>query len=316
MPNKDGIMLIDKPAGMTSHDVVDYLRRYLQTKRIGHIGILDPNATGLLVMLIGQGTLFSAMLMGLGKRYVARMEFGVATDTYDSDGKITRTGDPGTMTKSDFEKLLMGFKGEIEQLVPVYSAAKRDGKTMHKMARKGKAVTPGHKVVRIDDINIIDFGWPEVALDIKCASGTYVRSIAHQLGEIIGCGGHLKKLRRMEVGQFKIASAVTLEEVSKSDNPTKYIMPLMDALPMFPAISIKPEYFGAVLNGRPLMKKYITENNYSGKGGELSLLLGPEEKVLALARLNMLWASVKSLGPSEIMGTYVRVIDEGHLRDR
>lgn len=314
MTAKDGIMLMDKPAGMTSHDVVDFLRAQLKIRRVGHTGILDPNATGLMIMLMGRGTKFSSFLTDLPKRYVARFVFGVTTDTFDAEGKIVSRAEPGVLSRGDFEKILQDFCGEIEQIVPPFSAAKRDGVPLYKLARKGKSLSPRHKMVKIDNIEIIEFDWPEVALDISCSPGTYVRSMAHQMGEFLGCGGYLKSLRRLKVGQFHVSAALTPEEVSRTDDLSRIIRPLKDALPAQPAIHIKPQYYGAVLSGRPLAKKYIADSNYSGDGDILSMLLGPDDKVLALAKLNMLWRAIDRLGPSEIMGTYVRVIDEGHLR--
>ncbi len=307
-------MLIDKPTGMTSHDVVDFLRQQLKIRRVGHTGILDPNATGLMLMLIGKGTKFSSLLTNLPKQYVARLIFGATTDTFDAEGKILSRTEPGNLKKADFEKKLQDFVGEIEQIVPPFSAAKKNGVPLYKLARMGKTMTPRHKIVRIDNIEIVEFDWPEVSLDISCSPGTYVRSIAQQMGEKLGCGGYLKSLRRLKVGQFHVSAALTPEEVSGTDDLSGIIRPLKDALPTHPAIHIKPQYYGAVLSGRPLVKRYIAESNYSGDGDILSMLLGPDDKVLALARLNMLWRTVDRLGPSEIMGTYVRVIDEGHLR--
>ena len=307
-------MLIDKPTGMTSHDVVDFLRQQLKIRRVGHTGILDPNATGLMLMLIGKGTKFSSFLTNLPKQYVAKIIFGATTDTFDAEGKILSRAEPGNLKKADFEKKLQDFVGEIEQIVPPFSAAKKNGVPLYKLARMGKTMTPRHKMVRIDNIEIVEFDWPEVTLDISCSTGTYVRSIAQQMGERLGCGGYLKNLRRLKVGQFHVSAALTPEEVSGTDDLSGVIRPLKDALPTHPAIHIKPQYYGAVLSGRPLVKRYIAESNYSGDGDILSVLLGPDDKVLALAKLNMLWRAVDRLGPSEIMGTYVRVIDEGHLR--
>ena len=314
MTSTDGIILVDKPAGMTSHDVVIYIRKALKIKRVGHSGILDPDATGLMVILVGKGTLFSSCLTNMPKRYISRFAFGTQTDTFDSQGEIVASSDPGRLSRGKFEDFLKNFIGEIEQIIPPFSAAKRDGIASYKLARKGASVNTRHKVVRIDEIKIIDFAWPEVSLDIRCQSGTYVRSIAHQLGQRIGCGGYLKNLRRMEVGPFDVSGALTLEEVSRSDNISGIIKPLKDALPSFPIIDIKPQYYRAILNGRPLCKKYIGGSNYSGEGNVLSLLMGPENKVLALARLNMHWKVMNRLAPSDILGSYVRVIDEGRLR--
>ncbi|UCC79256.1 MAG: tRNA pseudouridine(55) synthase TruB [Candidatus Zixiibacteriota bacterium] len=310
----DGIILVDKPTGMTSHDVVDYIRKALKIKRVGHTGILDPNATGLMVILLGKGTLLSKFLTNMPKRYVSRFAFGQETDTFDADGTVLASSDAGNVDPDEFEKLLGSFRGEVEQIVPPFSAAKRNGIASHRLARRGARISPKHKVVRIEKIKVIDFDWPEVSLDIRCQSGTYVRSIAHQMGRALGCGGHLKSLRRLEVGPFQVSGALTLEEITGSDNIMDVLKPLKNALPSAPLINIKPQYYGAVLNGRPLYKKYIGGSNYSGDGGVVSLLMGPDDKVLALANLNMHWRVMNKLGPSEIMGSYIRVIDEGHLR--
>lgn len=311
----DGIMLVDKPSGITSHDVVDYLRRLLKIRRVGHTGILDPNATGLMLMLLGKGTKLSRFLTDLSKRYQARFEFGIATDTYDVEGKIVSRAEPGRISRGDFEIQLKSFLGQIEQIVPAFSAAKRNGVALYKLARKGNSVSSGKKIVDIERIDIVDFDWPEVELDISCSSGTYVRSLAHQIGEKLGCGGYLKNLRRLEVGGFAVSSASTLEEISGTDDLSRLIRPLNEAMSGHPSVRIKPQYYGAVLNGRPLMKKFIAGSEYKGNGDTLSVLLGPEDKVLALARLNMLWGALDKVAPSEIMGTYVKVIDEGHLRN-
>jgi len=311
---KDGIMLVDKPVGMTSHDVVDFIRRQIKSRRVGHAGILDPAATGLLLILLGKGTKLSSFMVDMPKRYVGRFVFGRATDTYDSDGRIISESDPGNSSKDEFRALTKNFIGEIKQIVPPFSAAKRGGIPSYKLARKGEEITPGHKVVKVSSIEIVDFAWPEVALDISCSAGTYVRSMVHQMGQVLGCGGYLKSLRRMNIGHFSVNAASTLDEIREGGEIAHLIKPLKDTLPSSPAIFIKPQYYRAVLNGRPLMKKYIAVNNYNGEGGVLSMLMGPDDKVLALAKLNMLWKAIDKLGPSEVMGTYVRVIDEGCLR--
>ena len=312
--NRDGIMLVDKPAGITSHDVVDFIRKQLKIRAVGHAGILDPAATGLLIMLIGKGTKFSSFMMDMPKTYVGRFVFGASTDTYDLEGKITSQSDPGKMSKDKFAELLGKYIGEIEQIIPPYSAAKRGGVPSYKLARKGQDITPGHKVVKVDSIEIVDFDWPEVALNISCSAGTYVRSIAHQMGETLGFGAYLKALRRLNIGKFSVEASSTLDEIKECRDIGTLIKPLKHALPFSPTIHIKPQYYGAVLNGRPFMKKYIAPENYHNNVSEISLLMGPDEKVLALAKLNMLWKAIDKLGPSEIIGNYVRVIDEGCLR--
>lgn len=314
--NKDGTMLLDKPIGVTSHDVVNFLRRQLDIKRIGHTGTLDPNATGLLVMLLGRGTLLSSHLIGMPKRYIARFAFGAETDTFDVKGQVVDSADPGQLSRSEFEALLENYKGEIEQLIPAFSAAKRDGKTLHKMARRGNSLTTAHKLVEIKNITIIEYPWPEVVLDITCSSGCYIRSLAHEMGQRLGFGGYLQALRRIEVGPFRLSEAFSIDEVIRAEKPEEFIRPLRDAMPDCPVVHIKPQFCGAVSGGRPLVKQYIEEGNYRGEGDTLSLLVDPEERVLALARLNMQWRSIERLAPQDVLGAYVRVIDEGNLRTK
>jgi tRNA pseudouridine55 synthase len=316
IPIRNGLILVDKPAGLTSHDVVNHLRRILNTRRIGHTGILDPNATGLLLMLIERGTLLSSWLTGMPKRYIARFAFGMTTDTYDADGEITSQADPGILSREDFQSRASQFSGEFEQKIPPYSAVKRQGKKFYKLARKGSQFNPGTKVVEIKSMKILDFSWPEAVMDIECSSGTYIRSLAQQLGIDFGCGGYLKALRRIEVGPFKLSSAAGLDEIMSSKDPESFIRPLKAALPSLPAVKIRDQYCGAILGGRPLLKKYFEDDAYSGNGDELSLLLDRDEKVLALAQLNLNWRAVERLAPTEVMGAYVRVIDEGHIRDK
>ena len=316
MAIENGIMLIDKPAGLTSHDVVNAMRRTLKIRRIGHTGILDPGATGLMILLIDRGTLLSSWLIGLSKRYVARIAFGASTDTYDADGETTAQSDPGQMAIDEFDRTLSYYRGKIEQSIPPYSAVKRMGKKFYKLARKGQEFNPGVKVVEISKIEIVEFDWPEVVLDISCTSGTYIRSLAHEMGNKLGCGGFLKALRRVEIGPFHLSDAHALNDIMECESPESFIRPLRQALPMLPGVIIKEQYCGAVLGGRPLVKKYFAKDAYQGNGGELSFLLDPAERVLALARLNLNWRSAEKLGPGEIMGSYVRVIDEGHIRTK
>ncbi len=314
----NGLVLLDKPGGITSHDVVDEVRKIIRQKRVGHTGILDPAATGLMVMLLGKGTLFSSHLTGSDKRYTALIEFGRATDTYDIEGETTKQADPGSMTEEQFKDACSGFIGKIRQIIPAYSAVKVNGKRMYKSAREGEEVPVKHKDVEIYDIDIISFDWPEVTILIKCGSGTYVRSLAHELGEKLGIGAYLKKLVRTSVGNFSLKQALHLEDLKQSFDEgliMNVVKPLVEALPEKPTISIRPEYYNAILEGKPFIKKYLEQTDYKGPGGCLSLLLGPENKVLALAKLNYNWGSFNRLESRDTLGKYVRIIDEGHLRN-
>lgn len=313
----NGILLINKPSGITSHDLVDRVRRMLNQKRVGHAGILDPLATGLMVILLGKGTLFSQQLTGSNKRYLAELLFGKATETFDSEGPVTSEKNPGNVSREDFTGFLRGFIGKINQLIPRYSAVKIQGKRMYKAARDGEDLPEKYKEVEIYSIDIVNFAWPEVTLDIRCAAGTYVRSLAHEIGLEIGCGGFLKSLTRTAIGKFTIEDARGLPKLDEmlAAGDLSVVKPLIEAFPDKPTISIRPEYYDSILQGKPFIKRYLQKTDYKGPGGCLSLLLGPESKVLAIARLNFNWGSYNRLESRDILGKYVRIIDEGHLRN-
>ena len=312
----NGIIILDKPSGLTSHDLVDETRRIFDQKRVGHTGILDPLATGVMVILLGKGTLLSKHLTGVDKKYSAVFRFGKATDSFDREGKVVSEQDPGWVDIKQFEKLCQDYIGEINQLVPPFSAAKFEGKEMYKSARNGKELPEKHKDVKIYSIEITSFDWPEVSLDIHCGSGTYVRSLVHEMGQELGCGGFLKNLVRTAAGDFTLKQAVSLKELAAAIENEDYTMvkPLMEALPDRPTISIRPEFYRYILEGRPFIKRYLGQTEYKGPGGCLSLLLGPSNKLLALANLNYNWGSINRLDSHDVLGKYVRIIDEGHLR--
>ena len=314
----DGIVLLDKPAGLTSHDLVDKAREIFGQRKVGHTGILDPLATGLMLMLLGKGTMLSAWLTSADKKYSAVFQFGKSTESFDGEGKIVEEKDPGQMDAEQFEDLCRNFTGKINQLIPAYSAKKVKGKKMYKSARKGEKVPEKFKDIEIYSIKTTSFNWPEVQLDIYCSTGTYVRSIAHEMGQKLGCGAYLKKLVRTAINDFTLNQAVTPEYLSDAVNNGDYsnVKSLVNALPDKPTISIRPEYCRFILEGKPFIKRYLEQTNYKGPGGCLSLLMGPENKILAMAKLNYNWGSINRLENRDILGEYVRIIDEGHLRQK
>jgi len=313
----DGILLLNKPMGITSHDLDDRVRRVFKQKRVGHTGILDPLATGLMVILLGKGTLFSQHLTGSNKRYSAVLSFGRATDTFDGEGSVVQEKDPGDIPQDEFKAACDNFIGEIDQLIPAYSAVKLNGKRMYKSARNGEKLPEKFKKVSIYSIEIPSYTWPDVSIDIRCGPGTYVRSLAHELGQKLGCGGYLKKLIRTGIGDFKLDQAISFDKLETEINAGDYksVKPLAEAFPDKPTVTIRSEYCGSILEGKPFIKRYLEQTDYKGPGGCLCLLLGPENKVLAVATLNYSWGSYNRLDSRDILGKYVRIIDEGHLRN-
>lgn len=206
----DGIFNIDKPVGMTSHDVVARVRRLAGQKRVGHTGTLDPAASGVLPITLGQATRVAEYLSESGKAYRATVRFGVVTDTYDAEGQIVREA-PVTLTREEIAAALPAFLGEQMQRPPIYSALKRDGQRLYALARAGQDVTVEPRPVSIASLEIVDWAPPDLTLDIACGKGTYIRSLAYDLGERLGPGAHLAALIRTRSGPFTLAASVTLD---------------------------------------------------------------------------------------------------------
>ncbi len=211
----DGAILIDKPSGPTSHDVVDAIRRKFGIKKVGHCGTLDPNATGLLIIVLGRGTKLSERLMGDDKVYEGTIKFGEATDSYDSDGEITASMPVMPMTLDQLNEEASSFVGDQMQLPPMVSAIKKNGVPLYKLARKGIEVEREPRLIHIYNFRFTDYTEPLGTFKLACTKGTYVRSVAHDLGNKLGCGAHLATLRRSVSGKFDVADAKTLDEVLK-----------------------------------------------------------------------------------------------------
>ena len=211
----DGAILIDKPAGPTSHDVVDAIRRKFGIKKVGHCGTLDPNATGLLIIVLGRGTKLSEKLMGDDKVYEGTMKFGVATDSYDADGEVRETKPVPSLSLDHLNTLAAEFIGDQMQIPPMVSAIKKNGVPLYKLARKGVEVEREPRLVHIYNFRFASYAEPLGEFKLACTKGTYVRSVAHELGQKIGCGAHLATLRRSVSGKFDVADATTLDAVLK-----------------------------------------------------------------------------------------------------
>jgi tRNA pseudouridine55 synthase len=211
----DGAILIDKAAGPTSHDVVDAIRRKFGIKKVGHCGTLDPNATGLLVIVLGRGTKLSEKLMGGDKVYEGAIKFGETTDSYDADGEITETKPVPPLKLDQLNEAAAAFIGDLMQIPPMVSAIKKNGVPLYKLARKGIEVERDPRLVHIYSFLFTDYREPLGQFRIACTKGTYVRSIAHELGQKIGCGAHLSALRRTASGKFDVAESTSLAEVLK-----------------------------------------------------------------------------------------------------
>jgi tRNA pseudouridine55 synthase len=209
----DGAILIDKPVGPTSHDVVDAIRRRFQIKKVGHCGTLDPNATGLLIIVLGRGTKLSEKLMGDDKVYEGTIKFGETTDSYDADGELTASLPVPLLTLEQLNEEAAKFIGDQMQMPPMVSAIKKNGVPLYKLARKGIEVEREPRLIHIYNFRFTEYAEPLGKFRVACTKGTYVRSIAHDLGQKLGCGAHLATLRRSVSGKFDVSDAIKLDVV-------------------------------------------------------------------------------------------------------
>ena len=229
----EGVLLVDKPKGLTSHDVVYHLRRKLQIKKIGHAGTLDPMATGVLVMLIGKATRISQYLMSVDKVYEGEATLGVVTDSQDAEGEIMSTQPVPELTEARVREVMKGFLGDQYQTPPMHSAIKIGGVPLYKLARKGEEVEREPRFIRIAAFNLLSFTTPKISFDLHCTKGTYVRTVASDLGQKLGCGAHLSALRRTGSGKFTISQCLPLEQIEALSLPEiqKRLIPIYEAAP-------------------------------------------------------------------------------------
>ncbi len=252
----DGILNIDKPQGWTSHDVVAWIRSVLKIKRVGHAGTLDPLATGVLLVCVGQATRVSEYLMASDKVYQAKIQLGTTTDTYDVDGEVVATHPlPQGLEQGDLETVLEGFVGDIMQAPPAYSAIKQDGVALHRRVRRGEDVRPTTRPVRIHSIELIDWSSPYLSVAVTCDPGTYIRSLAHDLGQQLGCGGTLAGLRRTRSGRFLAEDALSpqgVAEATRAGELSRHLHPISMALSRLTPVSVGDDEIRRLRNGQPI----------------------------------------------------------------
>lgn len=240
----DGILNVFKPAGKTSFAIVSLVRRWSGERRVGHAGTLDPEATGVLVVCLGQATRIVEYLAGAGKTYRAGIELGIATDTYDAAGKVVARGDPSSVTLPQVQQVLESFRGPLAQVPPMHSAVHYRGRRLYELARQGVEVDREPRPVEIHRLELLDWHPPGLAIEVSCSGGTYVRSLAHDIGQALGCGAHLSRLVRMQCGPYQVEESVplaVLEEAFRSGGWQPYLHPLDDVLLDWPAAILDHE---------------------------------------------------------------------------
>lgn len=251
----DGVLNVLKPSGITSFAVVSRLRHLSGEPRVGHAGTLDPEATGVLVVCFGQGTRIVEFLAGARKSYRAEVELGVATDSYDASGKVVRISPPFSVTREQFEAVLRSFHGSVDQIPPMYSALKYKGKRLYQLARKGIEVPRKPRRVQLFRLELLEWRFPTVVIEVECSAGTYIRSLAQDIGLVLGCGAHLGKLVRLKSEPFHISDAVplaSLEEASPCGTWRRFLYSVDEVLLGWEAAILDRETESLVAKGCPV----------------------------------------------------------------
>ncbi len=274
----NGIFNVNKPVGMTSHDVVATIRRASQSQRVGHAGTLDPLATGVLLICMGQATRISEYLSEHDKKYKAQIRVGVETDTYDAAGSVIAE-QPVNVTREQVEQALQSLTGKQSQRPPAYSAIKQAGVPLYKLARQGMEIDTEPRQVEIYSITLLNFAPPDLEIEVHCSKGTYIRSVAHDLGARLGCGAHVAALTRTASGHFTIADAIELDllrEALAQGFATQFLHPLDEALLDFEAIVVDAGAAKRIQQGNPWAtdRRYATPllRAYSRNGQLIALL--------------------------------------------
>lgn len=276
----DGVLVIDKPAGPTSFDVVRRVRALLKAKKVGHTGTLDPMATGVLPLCLGEATKVAGFITEGDKAYEAVVRLGVETDTQDAEGKVVAEAAVPPLTAALLEEALGRFRGTFEQVPPMYSAVKVGGRRLYELARAGEEVERSGRPVTVYELVLRDFSATQLRLSLRCSKGFFVRTLAQDLGRVLGCGAHLEALRRTASGPFSLAHAVSLAEVETlAREPAalaRRLVPVAQALTDLPAVRVSADDASRVLHGVPVEAPHMP--------GRVRVL-GPEDRLLAVAEV-------------------------------
>lgn len=274
----DGILNINKPTGMSSFDVVRVVKKAAKTKKVGHTGTLDPEASGVLPICIGRATKLVDYIMSDYKIYEVELKLGITTDTYDREGKVLQTSEVN-LSENDVKEVIKSFVGEIDQVPPMYSALKVNGQRLYNLARQGIEIERKSRKIHIYNIDILSVDLPVVHFTVKCSKGTYIRSLCYDIGEKLKCGGTMWNLKRTQTGSFNILNSMELDQLNV-DNIHNYLIPMDKALESYPKVVIDKKYEKLILNGvnvkdnaiignmetNKLYRVYLGENDFVGIG--------------------------------------------------
>ena len=251
----NGILVVDKPAGISSNDVVQQAKRLFGAQKVGHTGSLDPLATGVLPLCFGEATKFSQYLLDADKKYWAQVRLGITTETADADGEVIAQADTSGITESQVTAALETFVGEIEQIPSMYSALKHQGQPLYKLARQGIEVERAPRRISIYSAELLQFSEASIELRVHCSKGTYIRSLAEDLGAALGCGGHVSALRRLAAGPYEEAQATTLDELREVGDVREMdalLLPVSSAVGSWPSVRLHEDTAHYVRQGQPV----------------------------------------------------------------
>lgn len=307
-----GLLAVDKPAGFTSHDVVDEVRRTLGQRGVGHTGTLDPRATGLLILCLGRATKVAQFVSSCSKSYVADIFLGRSTSTYDAEGlnESMPLAHPPDMTSEEMQELLSEYVGRIKQQVPAYSAVKVQGRPLYHAARRGEEVEAPERDVVINSLTLKSYEPPHLKIELNCSKGTYVRSLAHDIGRKLGCGGYLAELRRTAVGGISIDQAVTLNQLRECVRDHRLestILPVEQML-NFSSLLVTDSFSKKVINGRALRPTDLVRVEGDFTAGDHVVLKSTAGQILAIGTAGV-DAEVIAQAQGKTLFNYVRVLN-------
>lgn len=309
-PELQGVLNINKPAGMTSHDVVDEVRRILRMRRVGHTGTLDPQATGVLPICVGRATKIARFLTAADKEYLIQMSLGIRTDTMDAGGKVLEESSQIPQTAKEVEEAFSHFRGDIHQIPPLFSAKKYHGERLYRLARRGEVVEREPIAVKIYELELLSYEPPFVRFRVFCSKGTYARALCDDIGRALGCGGHLHSLVRLKAGQFRLEEAITLshlQELKEQGRLSEVLLPVEEALDHLPEVRITPDSSRSVLHGGSLALQDVVSLPPGLSEGGMVRILGMRRKLLSLAVLTVNADQIQHLHPRHIVLRPVKV---------
>jgi tRNA pseudouridine55 synthase len=306
-----GLLIIDKPGGCTSHDVVAQVRRLTRVPRVGHAGTLDPQATGVLLVGLGAGTKLTQFLHECSKTYHATLQLGVRTDTCDATGKVVEVRPVRAMSQAEVEAALGGFRGVIEQIPPMFSALKHQGQRLYILARRGVEVDRQPRRVQIHRLAIQNLTATTLRVEVECSSGTYIRALADDIGLQLGCGAHLSTLVRTATGPFPLTQALTLpalENAVRQHEWLRHVVSLSAAVAAFPALILTAAAAQALAHGIAPLRQGVARHEGTFAAADTVALLGPDKAVLAMGSMTCGVADLQDMPPSTSVVKLRRVL--------